>query len=256
MTQRCNLNCVGCYSANSKRNASPDLPLADIEVILTKLKGMNVDSLVISGGEPFLRKDLPDIVSFAKTKGIRSVSVITNGTSIKREILQRLSGAVDRIAVSFDGSSSSSESYIRGYQRFADLKKSILAIEEEGINAHIIATIHAFNIQDIPSYFELARSLNRCINFSLLSCTATCYRRGLFLTSNALERLAEILIENAELKCIFLWFNLNGSISQGWCGTPNPLERTPARGSCILLYAAVYGYTNANLLSDSLADVE
>ena len=38
---------------------------ADIEVILTKLKGMNVDSLVISGGEPFLRKDLPDIVSFA-----------------------------------------------------------------------------------------------------------------------------------------------------------------------------------------------
>lgn len=101
-----------------------------------------------------MRKDLPDIVSFAKTKGIRSVSVITNGTSIKREILQRLSGAVDRIAVSFDGSSSSSESYIRGYQRFADLKKSILAIEEEGINAHIIATIHAFNIQDIPSYFE------------------------------------------------------------------------------------------------------
>lgn len=198
VTQRCNLNCVGCYSANSKRNASPDLPLADIEVILTKLKGMNVDSLVISGGEPFLRKDLPDIVSFAKTKGIRGVSVITNGTSIKREILQRLSGAVDRIAVSLDGSSSSSESYIRGYQRFADLKKSILAIEEEGINAHIIATIHAFNIQDIPSYFELARSLNVGINFSLLSCTADDkHSKRLIPDDNALERLAEILIENA-----------------------------------------------------------
>ena len=82
-----------------------------------------------------MRKDLPDIVSFAKTKGIRSVSVITNGTSIKREILQRLSGTVDRIAVSFDGSSSSSESYIRGYQRFADLKKSILAIDKRSYHS-------------------------------------------------------------------------------------------------------------------------
>ena len=59
VTQRCNLNCVGCYSVNSKRNASPDLPLADIEVILTKLKGLNVDSLVISGGELFCGKTCP-----------------------------------------------------------------------------------------------------------------------------------------------------------------------------------------------------
>ena len=259
VTQRCNLNCVGCYSANSKRNASPDLPLADIEVILTKLKGMNVDSLVISGGEPFLRKDLPDIVSFAKTKGIRSVSVITNGTSIKREILQRLSGAVDRLAVSFDGSSSSSESYIRGYQRFADLKKSILAIEEEGINAHIIATIHAFNIQNIPSYFELARSLNVGINFSLLSCTADDkHLKRLIPDDNALERLAEILIENADQNAFSCGFNLNGSISaRGWCGAGRTCLSVSHEGLLYPCHMLQFdGYTIANLLKDSLADVE
>lgn len=259
VTQRCNLNCVGCYSVNSKRNASPDLPLADIEVILTKLKGLNVDSLVISGGEPFLRKDLPDIVSFAKTKGIRSVSVITNGTSIKREILQRLSGAVDRIAVSFDGSSSSSESYIRGYQRFADLKKSILAIEEEGINAHIIATIHAFNIQDIPSYFELARSLNVGINFGLLSCTADDkHSKRLIPDDNALERLAEILIENAGQNAFSCGFNLNGSISaRGWCGAGRTCLSVSHEGLLYPCHMLQFdGYTIANLLKDSLADVE
>lgn len=71
VTQRCNLNCVGCYSVNSKRNASPDLPLADIEVILTKLKGLNVDSLVISGGEPFFAERLARYCFFCKDEGYK-----------------------------------------------------------------------------------------------------------------------------------------------------------------------------------------
>lgn len=166
---------------------------------------------------------------------------------------------MDRIAVSFDGSSSSSESYIRGYQRFADLKKSILAIEEEGINAHIIATIHAFNIQDIPSYFELACSLNVGINFGLLSCAADDkHSKRLIPDDNALERLAEILIENAGQNAFSCGFNLNGSISaRGWCGAGRTCLSVSHEG---LLYPCHMlrfdGYTIANLLKDSLADVE
>lgn len=259
VTQRCNLNCIGCYSADSKRNASPDLPLADVENILAKLKKLGVDSLVISGGEPFLRIDLPDIVFYAKAEGISTVSVITNGTCINGKALRRLSGTVDRIAVSFDGPSSGSESYIRGCQRFVDLEKSILAIKEEGINAHIIATIHALNIRDISSYFELARSLNVTINFSLLSCAADDERsKRLTPDAKTLERLAEILVESTEANAFSCGFNLNGSISvRGWCGAGRTCLSVSHEG---LLYPChmlqVDSCVIADLLKDNLADIK
>lgn len=49
VTQRCNLNCVGCYSVNSKRNASPDLPLADVEEKIDNSPFSTLDVESISG---------------------------------------------------------------------------------------------------------------------------------------------------------------------------------------------------------------
>lgn len=259
VTQRCNLDCLGCYSSDLKRNASLDLSLMNIETIIAKLKKLSIESLVISGGEPFLRKDLSDIVSFAKKEGVKCVSVITNGTCITRETLQGLSSVVDRIAVSFDGPSPDSGSYIRGYQRYAELKKSILMIREEGINAQIVATIHSRNIRDIPLYFELARSLDVAISFSLLSCVDDSeHLKELVPDDKTLKRLAEILIENAETNSFSCGFDLSGCVAaRGWCGAGRTCLSVSYEG---LLYPChmlqFNGYAIADLLEDDLADIE
>lgn len=114
VTQRCNLNCAGCYSDDEGRNVLADASLADIECALDGLADVGLTKLVISGGEPFLREDLPEIVGHAKEScGIRNVTVLSNGTCVRDDMLERMRPFVDCVSVSFDGWSADCVAYIR-----------------------------------------------------------------------------------------------------------------------------------------------
>lgn len=104
ITQRCNLDCIGCYSLDGNRNALADAPLHDIEQAICGLSEAGIKRLIVSGGEPFLRDDLPEIAAYAKTTcGIAQVTVLSNGMRITTQALERLAPHVDCVSVSFDG---------------------------------------------------------------------------------------------------------------------------------------------------------
>ena len=171
VTQRCNLACAGCYSLDEQRNALADAPLSDVQHAIDELAAAGVMQLIISGGEPFLRDDLPEIVEHAKRVcGIASVTVLSNGTHMPKDALERLAPNVDCVSVSFDGCSAESCAYIRGEQRFGQLVASVRAVQEAGIPAHIIPTVHARNIDDLAGYVQLSKDLGASLNFSLLTC--------------------------------------------------------------------------------------
>ena len=114
VTQRCNLACAGCYSLDEHRNRLADAPLADMKRAVEGLAAAGLSQLIISGGEPLLREDLPDIVEHAKRAcGIASVTVLSNGTRMTEEALERLAPNVDCVSVSFDGCSAAAPAYIR-----------------------------------------------------------------------------------------------------------------------------------------------
>lgn len=170
VTQRCNLQCAGCYSLDDSRNASTDLSTEQLLDFISQLAAAGVASLFISGGEPFLRNDLPALVGHAKECGIGTVTIITNGTCISREVLGELAGFADSISVSFDGYSAEATPHIRGVQRFDQLADAVRLILEAGVGAHIIPTIHRKNVHDLPRYAALAAELGVTMNYSLLSC--------------------------------------------------------------------------------------
>lgn len=171
VTQRCNLNCAGCYSMDDQRNSLEDATFEQMARVISELGSEGVSQIVISGGEPFLREDLPGLLAYAKLEcSIPSVVVLSNGLGIDNEQLKRVAPYVDRISISFDGCSDASPAYIRGKQRYSDLVKSVKAVKAAGIPGHIIATIHAKNIDDIDEYLKLAEELDVTMGFSLLSC--------------------------------------------------------------------------------------
>ena len=171
VTQRCNLACRGCYSLDEHRNALDDAPLADVCRAIDQLAAVGLQRLVISGGEPFLRDDLPDIVRHAKEDcGVPRVDVLSNGTRITAEALEEMAPYVDGVSVSFDGCSADSVPYIRREQRFDELVAAVRMVQDAGIAAHIIPTAHAKNIHELPKYVALARELGATMNFSLLTC--------------------------------------------------------------------------------------
>lgn len=196
MSNTCNLSCVGCYSADCNRNRAVDPSLDDLCHAVDVLANLGVTRLVISGGEPFLRKDLLDITRYARDRCMANITVLTNGTHCSDEVLAKLAGSVDVVSVSFDGASKESPSYIRGGQLFEVLVDAVKRIQEAGIHAHMLPTLHARNIQDVPAYVELSQQLGCTVGFSLLS-GARADLGDLMLGDSCLAGLANIMIEVA-----------------------------------------------------------
>lgn len=87
LTRRCNNHCLYCYNEGGTSGVvrNGEMSTDEITRIISKLRAETpVESIALSGGEPFLREDLPEILSFIKNQGIAPV-LITNGTLLTPE---------------------------------------------------------------------------------------------------------------------------------------------------------------------------
>lgn len=104
----CNLKCPMCYTISSEFKQKVNTKLMDYE-LFTKL----VDECATGGvysirlsfrGESFLHKRIVDCVRYAKQKGIKEVSTLTNGLRLDEEMFrQMMEAGIDWITISFDG---------------------------------------------------------------------------------------------------------------------------------------------------------
>ena len=109
VTNRCNLNCDFCF-ANARACGFIYEPTMDqIEEmfrLLRSQKPVPPPAIQLSGGEPTMRKDLPEIVRKAKEYGFSLVQIATNGISLAqdKELVSDLKDAgVSTIYLHFDG---------------------------------------------------------------------------------------------------------------------------------------------------------
>lgn len=196
VTHHCNLNCIGCYSAVNARNTRRDLTLDELRDIIDALADAGCQHLVVSGGEPFLRDDLPAIIAYVRRRGITSVDVLTNGTAVSPEKLALIAPYVSRVSVSFDGPDAEAPPVIRREPLFDRLVAAVKMIREAGIQPHIIPTAHAGNIDALGEYLALADSLGATMNFSLLSAPVGDDELAAVVPDDgALKRLAQTVLK-------------------------------------------------------------
>ncbi|HOO72771.1 MAG TPA: radical SAM protein [Spirochaetota bacterium] len=102
-TRTCNLRCVHCYTDSEARAYEGELTTAEGLALVDDLAAFEVPSLLFSGGEPLMRKDLFQLIAHAAKKNLRPV-ISTNGTLIDRDNARRIkdSGVV-YVGISLDG---------------------------------------------------------------------------------------------------------------------------------------------------------
>ena len=264
VSNTCNLSCVGCYSADCNRNRAADPSLDDLRHAVDVLANLGATRLVISGGEPFLRKDLPEITRCARERGMANITVLTNGTHCSDEVLAKLAGSVDVVSVSFDGASKESPAYIRGGQLFEVLVDTVKRIQAAGIHAHMLPTLHARNIQDVPAYVELSKRLGCTVGFSLLSGSHT-NLGDLMPSESCLMELADTMIAVArkgEATSIDDAFNPMRALSvRACCGAGKTSVSVASDGTvypCHMLHKLEFALGNAftdgaSAIADNLA---
>ena len=98
VTKMCNLNCEFCYRANKSKKYSNKKKKKNV---IDKLKKAGVDRIVITGGEPLIRKDIDEIIQYIYDKGI-NIYLSTNGYFLKDHI-NLISKCVDCIGLPLDG---------------------------------------------------------------------------------------------------------------------------------------------------------
>ncbi|KAB1440471.1 radical SAM/SPASM domain-containing protein [Candidatus Galacturonibacter soehngenii] len=202
LLNRCNLNCVGCYSMNDERNIESDASADKWKLAFERLALAGVKSVVISGGEPLLRKDIIEILQYAKTVAkIENLSLITNGTVDFP--FEKLKGYVDAIAVSVDGYSKMSPTFIRDEGIFEKIIKTVSLIRDIGIEVCIVPTLHKKNYNTMKLYDKLAEELQVAISFSIFSVPNNEVFREYILDDVALCKMAQDIVTlNAEVEDI------------------------------------------------------
>jgi len=154
LTNKCNLRCIHCY--NSSGNARGyELSTNEMLKLIDELDLMGVTDIILTGGEPFERKDILSIISELVFKNIR-FSMFSNGLLITPEIAKQLAKYhVQFVAVSVDGATSKSHERIRGKNTFSRTLKGISILQENGVNVRVNHTLTTENIDELPLFIDL-----------------------------------------------------------------------------------------------------
>ena len=148
ITNRCNSKCSYCDIWKSWKYE--DLSLIDIERLFGSLRKLGTKSITLGGGEPLIHSDLIQMVSLAKSYGLR-IHVLTNGVKLTREkTIELVEGGVSTINLSLDTRDSGIYRKHRGVSfKFAEqaLASLLHAIEEyPNFCAVCTCVVTAYNI--------------------------------------------------------------------------------------------------------------
>ncbi len=105
VTDRCNLRCVYCMPAEGieKRPHRDILSYEDLSLVVGAAAELGISKVRITGGEPLVRMDLPDLVRMiASTRGIDDLSMTTNGTLLARHATALAEAGLHRVNISVD----------------------------------------------------------------------------------------------------------------------------------------------------------
>lgn len=144
VTLRCNLKCPVCFASSDKGvEYEPNINVI-CEIYESILKGVGVSTIQLSGGEPTVRDDLPQLVALAREMGFHHILINTNGIRIAQDLdyLRRLkeSGATT-IYLQFDGVSDDVYRSIRGLDLFKLKKGAVDNCIREKIAVILVPTI-------------------------------------------------------------------------------------------------------------------
>lgn len=183
----CNQKCVHCYAADQKCAEEKELSTDEWKKIIKILRKQKVSQVTFTGGEPTIRKDVPELIKEARWFITR---LNTNGVNLTEEYCQELRKAeLDNMQVTFYSCDEEVHNRLVGapnYQKtLAGIKNAIAA----GINMSINTPICRLN-KDYRKTLEFLHGLG----ITYVTCS------GLILTGNAKEKESEELrIEGEEL---------------------------------------------------------
>ncbi len=163
LTHRCNLNCLHCYlGPQSCRHElrGREMDTARVHALIDEMTGGGCLNLLITGGEPLLREDFPEIYRHAKENGLL-VTLFTNGTLLTEECIELFSDLPPvEVEISIYGASAAvyeGVTRIRGsYEKSLAGVRGLLA---HGIKVNLKTVLMTINRHEFSAMENMAKEL-------------------------------------------------------------------------------------------------
>lgn len=159
LTSRCNIFCKYCYIDNSVE----ELSTAEVRTALDKLDQSGICTLLITGGEPFIRNDILDILSYTFRKNFFEVYILSNGTLLDKEhisFLKANSKSINLFRVSlFSHIPEVHDSFVGVPGSFEKSLKNAKMLLSAGVRTGILINTISQNVQSIETSSNYFQSL-------------------------------------------------------------------------------------------------
>ncbi|TDT44661.1 cyclic pyranopterin phosphate synthase [Maribacter spongiicola] len=169
VTDRCNLRCNYCMPEEGINFAKNDkLFTIDELVRLSEIVvAHGIDKIRITGGEPFVRKDLMVLLrSLSKLEGLNDISVTTNATLIGPHINELKELGIKNINVSMDAINRETFERITRRNEYDVVYNNIIRLITEGFNVRInFIALEGQNTEDIIPMLELTKHYDVSVRF-------------------------------------------------------------------------------------------
>ena len=152
ITAECNLRCRYCSFYDNPGVPYESLPTEEWLRFFDELGRAGVMTVCISGGEPFVRADLPQLIDGIVRNRMR-FSLLSNGTLITDELAGHIArtGRCESAQVSIDGSRAEIHDQLRGKGSFDRAVAGLRTLQRHGIRVTSRVTIHRQNVDDLEN---------------------------------------------------------------------------------------------------------
>jgi heme b synthase len=160
MTRACNLACVHCRAGASPDADPEELSSQEGRALIDGIAAVGKPILIMTGGEPLLRKDFFDLARYSINSGLRAV-LATNGVLVTPEIAKEIGKTgIARVSISLDGPTPEEHDAFRKVPgAFAKSLAGVDNLRSAGVSVQINTTLTRRNRNRLAKLVELAEEI-------------------------------------------------------------------------------------------------
>lgn len=158
ITKECNLSCKHCYR-NAGEKGQNELSFKEGKRLLLGMKDAGFNIVILSGGEPLLRKDVYSLIDYGTRLNLK-MTMGTNGTLLAKPVVSSLKDAgLSRIGISLDSTDKRLHNEFRGEKSYEKTIEGIKNCKDLSLPFQIHTTIMDFNYDEIEKIIDFSKTL-------------------------------------------------------------------------------------------------
>ncbi len=195
-TRQCNLKCEHCGA--SKEKYTLELSKKEILKVINDLAKVKTRMFAVTGGEPFLRQDLLEILEYANKKGLKT-GIASNGFLINKNLATKIKASkIYSMQISLDGLNDTHNKIRNNHKSFTNTIQAIKNLQEINLPVlQVATTITKSNLNELNTLFTFLKELNiKMWRISIVMPIGRALNKNLLLDRNEMNYLLTFVKKN------------------------------------------------------------